>query len=317
MWLMIINIMQYNFEKNNILGCILGFSGYTVFVLLDSIIKLSLVQKYPVLQINFFICLFAFIPIITTLTVLGNWKTLINNKIHIQLFRGILGLICGALIVNSFKYHALIEVYPILFSSPLILTILSYFVLKEKVGIFRWSAVLIGFAGVLIVSRPGTVHFTLSLFGLFIAAIIFALNVLIIRRLANSQSSIAFAFYGTISGLIISGIFSFNNFVSVPVNDLIIFIICGIIGGIGGLCISGASKILESSVFAPIQYIQLVIGFIMGYYIFNDLPDIFEIIGSFVIVLSGLFIIYRESKLNIRPFHSSKSRIRDMFLRGH
>ncbi len=309
--------MKYNFENNNALGLILGFSGFTIFVLLDSIIKLNLVNKYPVLEINFFICLFAFIPIIAALTIVGNWNTLINNIIHIQLLRGVLGLICGALIVNSFKRHALIEIYPILFSTPLILTILSHFVLKEKVGIRRWSAVLIGFAGVLIVSRPGTIHFTLPLFGLFFAAIILALNVLIIRRLADTQSSIAFAFYGTVVGLVISGMFSFQNFVSVPLEDLIIFVVCGIIGGIGGLCITGASKILESSEFAPIQYVQLVAGLIMGYLFFRDLPDIFEIIGSLVIVFSGLFIIYRENKLNIRPFEGSTSRIRDMFLRGH
>ncbi|MDP7608239.1 MAG: DMT family transporter [Candidatus Marinimicrobia bacterium] len=309
--------MKYNFENNNALGLILGFSGFTIFVLLDSIIKLNLVNKYPVLEINFFICLFAFIPIIAALTIVGNWNTLINNKIHIQLLRGVLGLICGALIVNSFKQHALIEIYPILFSTPLILTILSHFILKEKVGIRRWSAVLIGFAGVLIVSRPGTIHFTLPLFGLFFAAIILALNVLIIRRLADNQSSIAFAFYGTMGGLVISGMFSFQNFVSVPLTDVIIFIVCGIIGGIGGLCITGASKILESSEFAPIQYVQLVAGFIMGYLFFRDLPDTFEIIGSLIIVFSGLFIIYRENKLNIRPFESSTSRIRDMFLRGH
>jgi drug/metabolite transporter (DMT)-like permease len=309
--------MKHNFKNNNTFGLILGFSGYTIFVLLDSIIKLNLVNKYPVLEINFLICLFAFIPIITALTLTGSWNKLINNKIHIQLLRGVLGVICGALIVNSFKQHALIEIYPILFSTPLILTILSYFVLKEKIGIRRWSAVLMGFLGVLIVSRPGTMHFTLSLFGLFFAAIILALNVLIIRRLANTQSSIAFAFYGTVGGLVISGIFSFQNFVSVPLTDVIIFIICGILGGLGGLCISEASKILESSVFAPIQYIQLVAGFIMGYLFFRDLPDTFEIIGSLVIVFSGLFIIYRENKLNIRPFMSTKSRIRDMFLRGH
>ena len=309
--------MKYNFENNNALGLILGFSGFTIFVLLDSIIKLNLVNKYPVLEINFFICLFAFIPIIAALTIVGNWNTLINNIIHIQLLRGVLGLICGALIVNSFKQHALIEIYPILFSTPLILTILSHFILKEKVGIRRWSAVLIGFAGVLIVSRPGTIHFTLPLFGLFFAAIILALNVLIIRRLADNQSSIAFAFYGTMGGLVISGMFSFQNFVSAPLTDVIIFIVCGIIGGIGGLCITGASKILESSEFAPIQYVQLVAGFIMGYLFFRDLPDTFEIIGSLIIVFSGLFIIYRENKLNIRPFESSTSRIRDMFLRGH
>ena len=85
-------------------------------------------------------------------------------------------------------------------------------------------------------ARNDTFYFTLPLFGLFFAAIILALNVLIIRRLANTQSSIAFAFYGTVVGLVISGMFSFQNFVSVPLEDLIIFVVCGIIGGIGGYC---------------------------------------------------------------------------------
>lgn len=305
------------FKKNNFYGFVLGLSGYTIFVILDSIIKLNLVNKYPVLQINFYICVFAIIPTIAVLALTGNWIVLVNNKIHIQLFRGLLGITGGALVVNSFKHHSLTEIYPILFSAPLILTILSYFILKEKVGIRRWAAVFLGFIGVLIVSRPGTVHFTIPLFGLFIAAIMGALNVIIIRRYANTQSSIAFAFYATVSGMFVSGFFTFQNYISVSPEDLKIFILCGVIGGIGALCISEASKTLESSVYAPIQYIQLVVGFIMGYLFFRDLPDTFEIIGSIIIVLSGLFIIYRENKLNIRPFMSSVSRVRDIFFRGH
>ena len=306
-----------NFSKSNSFGLLLGFSGYTVFVLLDSIIKKYLVYQYPIFEITFFICLFSFIPILFVLSIVGNWQGLINNKIHIQLFRGLLAIICGSLIINSFKHHALIEIYPVLFSTPLILTTLSYFILKEKVDTLRWLAVILGFIGVLIVSRPGTIHFTIALLGLFLAAFILAINVLIIRLLANSQSSIAFAFYGSVTGLFISGIISYPTYIPVAFPDLLILVIAGILGGIGGLCISGASKILESSVFAPIQYVQLVVGFILGYLFFNDLPDKSEIIGSIIIVCSGCFVIYRENKLKIRPLVSQKSRTRDMFLRGH
>lgn len=303
--------------NNNFFGLLLGISGYSLFVFLDTIIKKYLVQQYPIFEITFFICLFSFIPILTTLTVVGNWNGLVNNKIHIQILRGVLAIICGSLIINSFRYHALFEIYPVLFATPLILTTLSYFFLKEKVSILRWSVVLIGFIGVLIVSRPGTFHFTLAIMGLFIGAFILAINVLIIRFFANSQSSIAFAFYGSVAGLFVSGIISYFNYVPVTLADLLILILCGIVGGTAGLCISGASKILESSVFAPIQYVQLVVGFILGYLFFYDLPDKFEVIGSLIIVCSGLFLIYRENKLRIRPLISKKSRTRDMFLRGH
>jgi drug/metabolite transporter (DMT)-like permease len=302
---------------NNTQGIILGVGGYSGFVFLDSLIKKYLVDYYPVIEINFLICLFSFIPIVFILFYLKSWNVLINNKVHFQLFRGVLGLICGMLIINSFKNHALTEIYPILFSTPLILTIFSYFFLKEKVGLRRVIAVLLGFLGVLIVSRPGTIHFTWSLFGLFIAALILATNVIIIRKLAATQSSLAFAFYGSLSGLILSGLISSQNFIPIRGEDFFIFVICGLIAGVASLCISGASKILESSIFAPIQYVQLLIGFILGYLLFKDLPDKFEIIGSIIIISSGLFVIYRESKIGLRPFTSNNSRIRDLFFRGH
>ena len=291
-----------NINLSNTFGIILGFTGYLTFVLLDSIIKKYLIFSYPIFEINFFISLFTLIPILLTLFFLNSWHVLINNKIHIQLLRGCLGLFCGALIINSFKYHAFSEIYPILFSAPLILTIFSYFFLKEKVRIRRWSAVLIGFLGVLIVSRPGTIHFTWALFGLFIAAIILAVNIIIIRSLAKSQSAIAFAFYGSIAGLSLSGILASRNFIYPTNNDFFIFVICGMICGIAALCISGASKILESSIFAPIQYVQLIAGFIFGYLFFGDFPDFYEIFGSLVIIFSGLFIIYRQNILGIKSF---------------
>ena len=302
---------------NKFLGIFLGFAGYTIFVFLDSIIKKYLVHHYPVLEINFYICLFSLIPISIALQFISGWHVLINNKVHIQLFRGFLGLICAAIIINSFKNHAFSEIYPILFSAPLILTIFSYFILKEKVGPRRIIAVLIGFVGVLIVSRPGTVHFTFSLFLLFIGAIILAVNVLLIRMYANNQSSIAFAFYGFLAGLVLSGLYAYYVYIPLKENHIYILFMCGIIAGTGGLCISAASKSLESSLFAPLQYFQLIAGFIFGYLFFNDLPDIYEIFGSLIISLSGLFIIYREYKVGIRPFMSKETRFRYISNRGH
>ena len=288
------------FKNINSLGIILGFTGYLSYVLLDSIIKKYLISSYSVFEINFFISIFTLIPISLSLFFFNSWHTLINNKIYIQLIRGGLGLICGALIINSFKNHSFSEIYPILFSAPLILTIFSFFILKEKVGTRRWVAVLIGFMGVLIVSRPGTIHFTWSLFGLFIAAIILAINIIIIRSLAKTQSAIAFSFYGSIAGTILSSVLMIGKFIYPTNYDLLIFFICGFICGIAALCISGASKILESSIFAPIQYVQLAAGFVFGYIFFGDLPDIYEVSGSLIIILSGLFIIYRQNKLGLK-----------------
>ena len=302
--------------ENNYLGIFLGFSGYVIYVLVDSIIKKYFVNYYPVIQINFFIYLFSFIPIIFSLHFISGWKVLINNKIHIQLLRGVLGLLCAAIIINSFKNHSFSEIYPILFSAPLIITALSFFVLKEKIGLKRLLAVTIGFVGVLIVARPGTIHFTFSLFLLFLGAIILAINVILIRKYASNQSSIAFAFYGFLVGLVISSIITTQIYIPLNDGDIYLFILCGIIAGTGGLCISAASKMLESSLFAPLQYFQLIAGFVFGYIFFADLPDYYEVIGSLVISISGLFIIYRDYKTGIKSFTSKVRGASDIINRG-
>ena len=302
---------------NVIGGVSIGFLGYTLFVVLDTIIKKYLANDYSVFQINFYICLFSFFPTIITIDFLDAWKTLKNDLILIQLLRGIFGLISGAFVVNSFRSHALNEIYPIMFSAPLFLIILSHFFLGEKVGIRRWSAVLIGFIGVLIVSRPGTIHFSLSLFGLFFSALLMAINITLVRKYSNNQSSIAFTFYAFLSATILNGLLSFNSHIALSFNDLMILVFCGIICGIGGNCLTIASKFLESSVFAPIQYTQLISGAILGYLFFADIPDIYEIIGSLIIVGSGIYIIIRETKIGVRPYIKEDSRFRDQFNRGH
>jgi len=302
----------------NVLGGVsIGFLGYTLFVVLDTIIKKYLANDYSVFQINFFICLFSFIPTIITIHFLHAWKTLKNDLILIQLLRGIFGLISGAFVVNSFRSHALNEIYPIMFSAPLFLIILSHFFLGEKVGIRRWSAVLIGFIGVLIVSRPGTIHFTMSYLGLFVSAFLIAINIALVRKFSKNHSSISFTFYAFLSAAIINGLLAMNNYMAMTFNDTMILILCGIICGVGGNFLTMASKNLESSVFAPIQYTQLFSGIILGYLVFSDLPDIFEIIGSSVIILSGVYIIYRETIIGVRPFNKKETRFRDEFNRGH
>ena len=298
-------------------GVSIGFAGYTLFVILDTIIKKYLVNGYSVFQINFYICLFSFIPTLITMQILHKWHSLKNDIIIIQLMRGIFGLISGALVVYSFRIHALSEIYPILFSAPLFLTMISHFFLNEKVGFRRWTAVIIGFIGVLIVSRPGTIHFSISYLGLFISALLMAINISLVRKFSNNQSSIAFTFYAFLSAALINGILSFNNHITMTINDTLILLLCGIICGIAGNCLTIASKFLESSVFAPIQYSQLISGAILGYIVFNDIPDFYEVLGSTIIIFSGVYIIYRETQKGIRPFIKKDSRFRDQFNRGH
>jgi S-adenosylmethionine uptake transporter len=152
---------------------------------------------------------------------------------------------------------------------------------------------------------------------LFLGALILAVNVILIRSYASNLSSIAFAFYGFLVGLIISAIITMQFYVPLNEGDIYLFILCGIIAGTGGLCISAASKMLESNLFAPLQYFQLIAGFVFGYLFFGDVPDYYEVIGSLFISISGLFIIYRDYQTGIKSFTSKVRGASNIINRGH
>ena len=136
-------------------------------------------------------------------------------------------------------------------------------------------------------------------------------------NIGNNLSSLGFTFYGFLSATIINGLICSQNYNTLMKFDIYIFIFCGILIGVAGLFVSVSARTLESSIFAPIQYSQLFAGLIFGYLFFRDLPDFFEIIGSIIIILSGIFIIYKDTQSGIRPFTSKVSRVRDIFNRGH
>ena len=92
--------MNNFYNRSKFIGFVLGISGYSIFVFLDSLIKKYLVDFYPVFQINFLISFFTLVPIIIALVFLKSWNLILNNKVHIQLLRGMLGMLCGALIIN-------------------------------------------------------------------------------------------------------------------------------------------------------------------------------------------------------------------------
>ncbi len=287
--------------NKNYTGYFFGISGYIILVFVDSVIKKFLLNDYPLIKICFFISGFSFIPLFIVIIYNNQFRyVFFTSKIALLMIRGILNVTAFLLIFQSFKKHSFGEIYPILFSAPLILTIISIFILKESVNLKRWLAVIIGFVGVLMIARPGTIHFSIEIFGLLFAAIIFASTTAIIRSLHKTHSSLSVAFYGNIASFIFSGLITLNQYQSISGNDLIFFIFSGIFTATAWLCIIKSSIILESSMFAPIQYTQLAFGFILGFLIFYDVPDFFEIFGSLVILGSGLFIIYNNNE-NQKP----------------
>ena len=234
---------------------ILNATAWMIVPVMDAIAKhLSLTMD--VFQITwaryFFTVVFTL-----SLMVLFYRETLVwSKRPKLQLVRGIILAFSTLCFFYSISVISLPKALTLAFVAPITCTALSPFFLGEKVGIRRWSAVLVGFVGVLIVSRPGTIHFTMSYLGLFVSAFLIAINIALVRKFSKNHSSISFTFYAFLSAAIINGLLAMNNYMIMTFNDTMILVLCGIICGVGGNFLTMASKNLESSVFAPIQSVS-------------------------------------------------------------
>ena len=206
----------------------------------------------------------------------------------------------GSTILNFFavRYLPLTLTSTILFSAPLMACMLSQPMLAEKVGLFRWTAVLFGFAGVIIAIRPFDESFhwaaLLSLGGAFC----FALYALLTRKYAGRVSIDVMQFYsgavGTIC-LLPFAILSWQNPVSAT--DWVIMVSLGIFGWAGHQLLTQAHRFAATSILMPFGYSFILFLTIWSYLIFDHLPDRWTLIGGPIVVLSGLFIWFRETRI--------------------
>ncbi len=218
-----------------------------------------------------------------------------TRKIGKHLSRTAVGLTGMVLNFGSFILLPLTEATTIGFSMPIFATILSAFLLKEATGIHRWAAVLVGFAGVLVMVRPDASHF--PLIGVCVAlgaAVTTACVNLLLRDLGKTESAGATVFWFTLLSLPPLGVAMI--FVAQPHDAMTwaILIGLGISGGIAQLCMTGALKWAPVSVVLPMDYSTILWATLFGWLLWNDWPLATTWVGAILIVASGLYIAWRE-----------------------
>ncbi len=216
----------------------------------------------------------------------------------------------------------LAEIEAIRFSGPLMITLLSVFMLGEKVGPSRWLALLVGFAGVLFIVRPGSASFNLGSIFVLISVLFYALNVIFTRKLQTTDSSATMAYFSSLVYLVAAIVLSpLAIFVGeIPnAHPSIAFLLrawtlptlldWGIMSGLGLVWAGGmyfiarAYSAAQASVIAPFEYISLPISVMWGFLIWHDFPTWMTWVGAFLTMASGLFVLYRERKK--RPVQES------------
>jgi len=188
--------------------------------------------------------------------------------------------------------------YSVAFTAPLMLTIGANLFLGEKVGWRRYTAIIIGFIGVVVSLDPFNEPLNKYIYLTFLAPLFVSISWLIVRKYGQTENVFSFLIYGKIFLLIFSGVFLITNFVSMNLNDLIINFTSGIIRGIALIFIINSARHLPSSLFAPTQYIQIFAGAILGFLIFGETPTQNNYFGNVLIIGAGLYIIIRELTLS-------------------
>ena len=198
----------------------------------------------------------------------------------------------------SSNYLPLITLYSIVFVFPLALTIGANLFLGEVVGWRRYTAIIVGFIGVLISINPFSMAFNKLIILSFLSPIFAALGWLIVKKYGQKESIFSFMIYGKLFLIFITGSVLIFYFKSESSFDLLLNIISGLLRGIGILLTFIAASKLPSYLFAPTQYVQIIIGAIIGYLYFGDLPTLNNYIGNLIIIGAGIYIIHREFKLS-------------------
>ena len=285
-----------NKENNIVLGILFMTFAMLCLSVNDVLVK-GLSSAYPIWEVIFFRALSGVI-ISVVLIIFCGWQPLKTKKPIGHLTRAFSSVACVVFYFFGLKYLMLSENVAIVHSAPILATLLAVPILGEKLGFHRIIAVALGFIGVLVIVKPGSDLFKVeSLFPLT-AAFFMAISYLATRFLMSTESSISIIFYYSFALLITSLIFFPDDFVIPSVFNLIPLMSLGVMGSLGHYFMSQAAKSAEVVVITPFEYTSFIFLGVMGYFFYNEIPSVSVFIGAALIVLSGIYIIYREQQKN-------------------
>ena len=290
--------------------------GLFLFSIQDIIIK-HFSDHYSVLQVVFVRGLIALGLLLLMIRLARETISLKSRRPGLMMARGLLGFSSYTTYYLAVAAMPLAEVVSITFTMPLFVTAMSALILGEKVGLRRWSAVVIGFAGVLIILSPRGEFNSLAVVFAFTAAITYASQTILTRFLGNHDHPMTIAFNAILVFTIASGILSlllFSGILSIasshpslaffgrewlmPTNvDLMLMLVIGVIAAVGFYCLSRAYCSSEASAIAPFEFTYIVWAVVFGYLFWNEVPGSTTIIGILVLVSSSLYIWYRERQI--------------------
>ena len=271
------------------------FISVCAFSLMDLIVKWS--DDYPVGQVLFFRGFCGIIPILFLIPKDRYFDFYKTTRPVLHFKRCLAGLIALVSIFVALRNLPLATVVSISFAAPIFITIFSIFLLNEKVGLYRWMAVLVGFLGIICITEPG--FSSLNVY--YIYPIIFCLGLsyvaIAIRKLSSTEPAWLISFFFSFSIMLLSFLSFYQGWILPSLLDLFLLSMVGILGGLANLWLSQSYKYSEVSLVSPLKYLGLVFAIIFGYFIWNEIPTSKTLLGALLVIVSSIIIFRREMYL--------------------
>jgi drug/metabolite transporter (DMT)-like permease len=283
-------------QNRAVLGVLLMIAGLALYPLSDAFIK-HLMGTYTVHQTTFLRAITRLAPLLVATFFQGGPRRVLATR---HPGRHAIRLSVNLAYTLSFMYAvslgSLTEVYTLGYTSPFFLILLSAFMLKETISYDRWAAVGIGMVGVVVALRPGEGVFQWAAMLVLVGTFLGALNKILMRRLAETEHSLAIAIYPNLVMVLCTLPFVYSTWQSMPLTHWGLFAIVGGVTALGQYCIAQALRYTQASTLAPIDYSSFFWVVALDFFWWERTPDLATLTGAAIIVGSNLFILYRTRR---------------------
>lgn len=300
---------------NPLRGIFFKIASVTVFVVMSALIKAA--GQLPSGQIVFFRSFFAILPILAMLAWRSELHTALStNNLLGHILRGVVGV--GAMGMSFFALTRLPlpEAITLNYAQPLLVVVFGALFLGETIRIFRWTAVLVGLAGVVIVSWPRLTLFTsgaplgndetLGVLAALAGAALAAVAMLLVRRLVRTEATATIVLWFSLTASVIGLATLPFGWEALTWWQAVFLILAGICGGAAQILLTESYRHAEVSTIAPFEYTSLLLGIVIGYLAFSDVPTLHTLVGGTIVMAAGIFIIWREHRLGLERGRARK-----------
>jgi len=277
-------------KSKEFVGILFAVAAYFSFSILDAFQKTAVIN-HSIFQLLFIKYIFTLLLSCSEAKRKKNYKFWQSNNVKLQVLRSFFSIIESGCFVLAFRYLSLADVHSVGSLTPVIIVALSALILKENVSPKTWIAIFVGFLGVLIILRPGLSIFDIKSLLPLMAAFFLGLYQVVTRKVSENDSTETSLFYTSLIGFIVLSILAFVYWQPLTLNSYFLFTCIGIFFSMGIYFQIIALSKARASIIQPFHYTLIFWAIILGYLVYDDLPNIPTIVGAIIIAASGIYVL--------------------------